>query len=118
MERFRRNDERSRQSKNLRDAVLEYKLESGHKFKDEKTKQLELSRRLVDDADMDHLEELIDNLQSQRFGIQKLDMSMLEGMLQSKSQIQEGSCLSTQRSGTELLTHRMRKQMMHSMTFE
>ena len=116
MERFRRNDERYRQSRDLRDAVLAYKLRSGDQFKDEKAKQMELSRKLVDDAEIEKLEALIARNESTRFGIQRLDMKVLDGMLKAKSQMHaDGQSISTHRSGAELLTQRMRRRMAQTM---
>ncbi len=118
MERFRRNDARYRQSRGLRDAVLAYKLRSGDQFKHEKAKQMELSRKLVDDAEIEKLEKLIARNKDTRFGIQPLDIKLLEQMLAKNTHtLSQGTNdkANTHRSGAELLTQRMRKRMAMTM---
>ena len=79
-EKMKLSDERYNKQRKLQYAVLRYKLKSNDTIKEEKQKQLDLSNKFIRNQDINKLNGLIDKIETQRFGIEKLNMDKVDAM--------------------------------------
>lgn len=110
MEKMILSDRRYNKQKNLENAILSYKLKSNDTFKEEKQKQLDLGNKYIQNQDIKKINNLIKSIDSQNFGIEKLNVDKIKKMTSRSSDI-SGSNTARTSSSTCIFKEKTRQKI-------